>query len=110
MLFERAIDNVKLARRRRPRSCDDSDSFAFGIEDLQADRLVVVVFTRWQRIEALCLNPEGGTDPGLRVTHAIDAGELHQKLTLVRAARFDCVRRSCALFLQPNLKGWDKSG
>ena len=74
MLFQRAIDDVKLTGRCRPRSCDNSDPLAFGIEDFQADRLVVIIFTRRQRIEALFSDPEDRTDPFFRLAHAIDAG------------------------------------
>ena len=46
MFFKGTVYDIQLSARRGPSSNNDPDALAFGIENLQAYHLIVVVFTR----------------------------------------------------------------
>ena len=74
MLFKSAIYDIQFSAWRGPSSSDDPDSLSFGIENLQANHLIMVVFTRWQRIKIPFRDIEDRTDPWFGVINPIHAG------------------------------------
>ena len=75
MLPNGAFDDIQLSARCGPSSSDYADTLSGDIENLQANHLIVVVFTCCQRIKVPFCQIENRANPWHGIIDSIDIGQ-----------------------------------
>jgi hypothetical protein len=103
VLLVRSPNHVKISARRRPRSGDHADTGAIQVENFQADDLILVVFSRFQRLQRCFGDAKVKANPLLCRVNIVYAPQLDQALPALRLARIEYVYRATPMSFENDL-------
>jgi len=78
----------KVASRFGPDPGDDPDPFTAGVENIEAEHLIIIILSRPWGLERLFSHREDGADPFFGLINSFNAPQAQQEMTLVGLAGF----------------------